>query len=174
MNGRMLLFASAFVAGAAAGFLAGRAVYEARYAKLAEEEIESVRRRFSERRRPAPNRYEEAKRNHGLAAKQEGESGGKAPARAEPYLIDEAEFSEGYLHHDKEALYYYRSDGVVCDDADEPVDDGAIGADALDFLERNGSCWVRNERLSADYEILAVDGSHAEATGGGGHDDGEE
>ena len=164
-------------------------VYEARYARLAEEEIESVRARFAQRRRSQSgppqtrtNQYEEAKRNYSLAARpqeeedmdfsptggEEADMAGNENPRGEPYLIDEAEFSEGYLHHDKETLYWCRADGALRDDAEDPVDgaEQIIGADALVALSVRDMCWVRNEALETDYEILAAEGPCAETARG--------
>jgi hypothetical protein len=81
-----------------------------------------------------------------------------------PYIISEVEFSEEYDHHEKLTLLYYRLDDVLCDDADDVVEDaeGVIGLEALDALDRETTVWVRNETLGIDCEVIALNKSYAE------------
>lgn len=84
--------------------------------------------------------------------------------RTVPYIIDAREFMEEYPHHDKLSLYYYRDDEVLCDEHEEAINDieGIIGYDAQNALSNETTVWVRNEPLTIDYEIIAVNKSYAE------------
>ena len=80
-------------------------------------------------------------------------------SRSKPYIISPGEVGDipGY---DKFTLKYYR-DGVLLDDANEPLDDAtSIVGDR--FMTHFGeyeedTVYVRNDRTQADYEILFID-----------------
>lgn len=90
--------------------------------------------------------------------------------RTMPYLIEDHEFSDEFPHHDKISLLYYRYDDVLCEDenSQEVIDgiEAMVGYDALSKLDMQSMCWVRNERLGIDYEILALNESYGEAVHG--------
>lgn len=85
-----------------------------------------------------------------------------------PYIIDDQSYSDDFGHHDKLSLYYYKDDDVLCEENEDVIDDieGTIGNDALGILDKNIMVWVRNERLGADYEIIGLKQSYAEAVHG--------
>lgn len=88
--------------------------------------------------------------------------------RVTPYVIDDVQYSEEFDHHDKVSLYYYRVDGVLCEENEELIDDieACIGYEALTVLDTQTNVWVRNEPLGIDYEIIALNSSYAEAISG--------
>lgn len=88
--------------------------------------------------------------------------------RTQPYIIDDREFMEEFDHHDKESLYYYKGDDVLCDEKEEIITDieGTVGYDALAAFDQQTTVWVRNEPLCIDYEIISVNGTYAEMVHG--------
>lgn len=92
--------------------------------------------------------------------------------RTQPYMIDAEEFTNEFEHHDKLSMYYYRGDDILCDDAEDIVDDpdSVIGFDALEFLETEPMCWVRNEPIASDFEIVSINKSYAETVRGVGRE----
>ena len=85
-----------------------------------------------------------------------------------PYIITLDEFYAADLDHDTESLIYYATDDVLCDEQDKPIDnkEEVIGEDHLvRFGSGSGNrnrLFVRNERLSMDYEITKSEGSYLE------------
>lgn len=97
---------------------------------------------------------------------------------SEPYVIDMEDFSEDHNEFDKLTIYYYEEDGVLVDDNEELITDisSVIGDQALpcfDDPERydKNVVYVRNERLSIDYEIIKVDSSYQSTIYGGEEED---
>jgi hypothetical protein len=88
--------------------------------------------------------------------------------RTLPYLIDDREYSEEFDSHDKISLYYYRVDDVLCEESEAIIDDidNTVGYDAISRLDAQTTCWVRNEPLGIDYEIVAINKSFAETVYG--------
>ena len=86
-------------------------------------------------------------------------------SRGEPYLIDPEEYHDAPEGYDKQALYYYVDDRVLCEDDDSQVDDeeGCVGLDYEDKLDMQTTCWVRNDRLRVLYEIHRIDDSYKKA-----------
>ena len=79
-----------------------------------------------------------------------------------PYVITTQAFSFECDDHEKEILYYYGQDLVLCDDQQDEVADHTVlvgdvhsyfGVDARD----THAVYVRNERLQTDYEIIFLD-----------------
>lgn len=75
-----------------------------------------------------------------------------------PYLINENEYVVEEVTFDKITLEYY-SDGTLYNPLDEEIVEdanSAVGHDCLDALMRSkDDCvYVRNERLSTDYEVI--------------------
>lgn len=87
--------------------------------------------------------------------------------RTVPYVINNHEFCEEFDHHEKTELYYYRYDDVLCDESTDEVFDSdkieeTVGYDALKVLDTQTTCYVRNEPLGVDYEIVAINGFYAQ------------
>ena len=96
-----------------------------------------------------------------------------------PYPISEEEFSTECLEYDKLSLKYYTDDSTLCDDQDVPVDDvpQLIGEETADYLSDSDYLtafvnhqqhegldhiiYVRNEGITADYEITIVENGYA-------------
>jgi hypothetical protein len=87
-----------------------------------------------------------------------------------PYVISEEEFSEEYLTHDKLSVTYYSGDGVLVDDAEDPIRDirGTTGEAALKLIStaegdrKPTVVYVRNEKKGIDFEVVANYGSYLE------------
>ena len=75
---------------------------------------------------------------------------------SKPYVIPPEEFGE-YEDYDKISIKFY-SDHLLVDDNDELIEDveGTIGFESLNHFGEyeDDSVYVRNERLTVDYEIL--------------------
>ncbi len=85
--------------------------------------------------------------------------------KGEPYLIDADEYHQGPKEYERQALYYYVEDRVLCEDNDEEVDDeeACVGLDYEDKLTMQTTCWVRNDTLKMLYEIHRIDDSFKRA-----------
>lgn len=76
-----------------------------------------------------------------------------------PYIINESEFSEERLDHDKLTLTYFAADDTLVDEDESIISnpDDIIGYENLDMknttVDNPHTIYVRNERLGADYEI---------------------
>lgn len=89
----------------------------------------------------------------------------KRDVNNEPYVIDIEEFSEGEETFDKITVYYYEYDNILIEAADaedgEPEDiDATIGWGSLDCFGEGSVnpdiVYVRNEKLSIDYEVIRL------------------
>lgn len=80
----------------------------------------------------------------------------------EPYLIDYDEYMDGVPGYDKQTLYYYAQDAVLCEDDDIVVDDeeGLVGLDYEETLRMQTSAWVCNDRTRTLYEIHKIQSSY--------------
>lgn len=152
-----------FVAGAAIGSFVTWEVTKRYYSKIADEEIESVKARYSKRSeakdisdRPIFTKVEHdeyADLSRVYNHKEEGD----APAMEddEPYVISPDEFGE--CTYETITLTYY-ADGVLADEVDDIVDDvdGTIGRNSLlHFGEYEDECvHVRNDMTETDYEVF--------------------
>jgi len=78
--------------------------------------------------------------------------------RTQPYMIDEREFAEEFMHHDKSSLTYYRIGSVLVDEDKTVIEnpEEIIGEDAVQALENKELVWARNEPLCLDYEIIVL------------------
>ena len=83
----------------------------------------------------------------------------------EPYLIEPDEYHDGPEEYERQALYYYSQDRVLCEDDDHPVEDEevCVGFDYEDKLDMQTTCWVRNDKLQVLYEIHRIDDSYKKA-----------
>jgi len=79
-----------------------------------------------------------------------------------PYVISTQAFSFECDDHEKEILYYYGKDRILCDDQSDEVTNHMVlvgdvhsyfGVDARD----THAVYVRNEILQTDYEIVFLD-----------------
>ena len=81
-----------------------------------------------------------------------------------PYVIDFDEYEETIEGYERQTLYYYSKDRVLCEDNDEEVEDEEVlvGFDYEDVLDMQTTAWVRNDQIMVIYEIIRVDDSYAE------------
>jgi hypothetical protein len=83
-----------------------------------------------------------------------------------PYIIDDVQYSEECDHFAKIDLVYYQDGVLMLADSEEMVDDVAhtIGNEAFSQLTTGmrGPLWVRNEQISADYEIMVMAAHYGE------------
>jgi hypothetical protein len=90
-----------------------------------------------------------------------------------PYIITTQAFSFECEDHEKEILYYYGQDGVLCDDNQDLVGNWMelVGnvASYFDLTDGNHSeshaVYVRNERMQTDYEIIFLDKEYSTVVG---------
>lgn len=89
-----------------------------------------------------------------------------------PYVIDRDEYMEGERGYSQVTLTYFAEDDTLVDEGDMPVEnpDRVVGIVNLDkFGHRSMDpriVYIRNEKLSADYEVLLHDGSYGEVVHG--------
>lgn len=187
MNSTKFIFS--FVAGAAIGVVATWKVLEAKYEKIVQDEIQSVKDMYHEKMdriekinemyhdsaknasKALTDREEHEKdvkqyedivnTNYSDISKQKNEKGG-SDSMEKPYVISPDEFDEldGYTAI---SLKYYEND-ILTDEDGEVIDDveNTVGIESLDTFGEyeEDSVFVRNDRLKCDYEILKVEGDY--------------
>lgn len=170
MNNKLMLVA-AFLSGAAVGSVVTWKLVKTKYAQIAQEEIDSVKKVFSRRNNEKKEEKKvesEEKPDLTEYAKKLNEEGytdytdvdntekGDTNSMVGPYVIPPDEFGEK-LGYETVSLTYY-ADGILTDEIDEPMDkiDGIVGKDfATHFGEwEDDSVFIRNDDLKLDFEIL--------------------
>ena len=172
-----------FVVGAAAGSAATWLYAKKYYERIAQEEIDSVKAVFSERKPDTVvknNNVQEENQhkadiaklkpdlvNYAAKLQEEGYTNytkhsekiieeKEVPMPNKPYIISPEEFGESGNYTQISLTYY--SDGVLADDEDEIIEDidDTVGEDFADHFGdyEDDSVFVRNDRLRCDYEIL--------------------
>ena len=173
------MFLAGATVGAAATWLCLRRYYE----QIAQEEIDSVKAAFAERKpvntniaklKPdlvnyAAKLQEEGYTNYTEHSKKNTEEKKDDPMPNEPYVISPDNYGEND-NYTQISLVYYAGDGVLADDEDEVVEDieATVGED---FAEHFGeyeddSVFIRNDRLRCDYEILRDNRSFSDVAEG--------
>ena len=88
-----------------------------------------------------------------------------------PYVITSEQFSESLsdnYNHDKITIYYYEEDDILVDEQEDPITDisSIIGDVALLNFGLNSNdpdiVFVRNEKISIDFEIIRYHKSYQE------------
>lgn len=85
-----------------------------------------------------------------------------------PYVITEKEFSEENQHFDKITIDYYELDDTLADEQEEPIPDvsSIVGDEALLCFGKGSNdpdtIYVRNEKLSTDFEVIRLHKSYRE------------
>lgn len=165
-----------FILGAAVGSAGTWYFAKKKYEKLAQEEIDSVKERFTYKKpddhaEPMANKslideYEDHTKSVAEYAKQLSQEGytdysaqkevANTSKDSIPYVITPEEFGE-FDDYDRISFTYY-ADHVLVDENDEEVEDieGSVGIDSLSHFGEyeDDSVYVRNDRLKVDYEIL--------------------
>lgn len=124
------------------------------------------------------NKYNQIKRDYGIISRSKeeedtdpsDENNDDDPnkvafvGREDPYIIDDVQFAEEFNNFDKITLYFYQVDGILADDDETPIDDieQLIGWEALALLDTENTVWVRNEKISSDYEVVPLNQSYQE------------
>lgn len=91
-----------------------------------------------------------------------------APLREDPYVINEEDFEQCEPYYDKISLVYYAEDAILADEDDSIITDtGTLISDSIymsleTFYAKCPVIYVRNEKLSADFEIRRINGSYQE------------
>lgn len=169
MNSK-LAFVLGLVAGGAAGTFVSWRILKAKYKKIADEEIESVKEILAKRAaeqpeekieepsedggklRPVPEEYIELTKKY-----TNGEELGISEDQ-KPYTIDPDEFGEREDYSTETLIYY--ADGVLAHFRGDIVEDvaGTVGGESLTKFGENendpDTVYVRNDILKAEYEIL--------------------
>ena len=102
----------------------------------------------------------------------------------EPHIINSQMFDSENAHYDKLTITYYREDDTYADERDDFVPDAGrlIGYDVVEnidnYLDDTNVVYIRNDSMTADVELLCVDGSFSEIVlgilpTGPGFDDGD-
>ena len=173
-----------FVTGAAIGSVVTWKLIEKKYKDLADEEIESVKETFKNRKQIKINdketsekfitKYKDSKDNiedivsnekYNIENKEEVDDEcnytidvDEGVEFVNPHIITPEEFGE-YNEYKIKTLIYY-ADNVLTDEDDNPITslemEEMIGIDALDHFGEyeNDSVYVRDENNEIDYEIL--------------------
>ena len=176
-KGIKYLFAIAI--GAAAGSFATWKLLEAKYQKIADEEIASMKdyyeRRYTESTEESKDKnpetedekddsecfvYEDKVSEYITTTESnEDEKGGSEVAEEKsPYVITPGEFGDG--EYELETLLYFEKDRILTDDGYTPIGkpESIVGPDFAshfgDYDYDQDSVYVRNDRLKTDYEIL--------------------
>lgn len=94
----------------------------------------------------------------------------KMPSEGKAYPINFEQFDGEETHYSKDTLTYFKGDDVVADENDERIEDieGIIGAEALSHFDEFSleTVYVRNDRLSSDFEIVLDKGRFSEVVEG--------
>lgn len=80
----------------------------------------------------------------------------------EPYILTVEEFEDGRAGYDSIGLSYYEGDDTLVDESEEMVDvDQTIGEENLTWFKDSGTdaMYIRNDRVSCDYEVIRLDGN---------------
>lgn len=168
-----------FAAGAVIGSLATWLVIKKRYEKLVQEEIDSVKKAFSNNNEPDTNSdnvdkdeddddedcVDEDKDEYNNLLVKEGysEEDKDIVKCGEPYVISPEEFGE--LADYKLVTLTYYSDGTLADDSGEIINiTETVGQHAMtcfgDYVEN--MVHVRNDVLKTDYEVLLDESFYSE------------
>ena len=164
-----------FTLGAAVGSVVTWKLVKDKYARIAQEEIDSVKEVFSKRNKseesveekdeePVPTSEEVAEyksiiNNCGYSVVERVET-----MHDKPYVIEPEIFGEDPDYETISLTYY--ADGVLTDENNCIIDPGEIesliGEESLDHFGEyeDDSVFVRNEERKIDYEILAVPGNY--------------
>ena len=185
--GRTLSNIVIFAAGAALGSVVTWKLLKTKYEQIADEEIKSVEEYYS-------RKYEDAKVENtegDIADHDENEDKPENPdVREYKDILTEQGYTNYSKYRDKEEVFNvirprvitpeefgceedydtisltYYADGVLTDDADEPIEDvdDVVGEESLNHFGEyeDDSVFVRNDELKCDYEILLDSRNYAD------------
>ena len=187
-----------FVSGVAVGSVVTWKLLKTRYEQLAQEEIDSVKEKFSNKCRKIDDANSDDEPDSDECEDDETSDIDEYKTRLEesgyvnysepferkvgdvkmdgdvadkPYVISPDDFGTD-LDYDQIELTYY-SDGVLVDENNEPVEDveNVVGADSLDSFGEyeDDSVYVRNDRLKSEFAILLDHRKYSEISKKGPH-----
>lgn len=176
-----------FTAGAALGSFVTWKLVEGYYEQLANEEIESVKERSRNMIDKSISMVDEIEREHRTIkrstyeqAKDKYNLGNVATIETEEteeteivdivhhdqdiYLIGQEEYDNQCPEYDKIEIVYYALDDVYCDEGETMIDDLTIfGDEAIEKIQEEDEIYVRNERISTDFDITRMERSYSES-----------
>lgn len=158
-----------FVLGATVGSIVTWQYTKLLYEKIAQEEIDSVKKVFSKKEvsekqektekineKLSITEYSRMLQKEGYTSYSNREKNDENMINNKPYTISPDEFGE-MDDYEKISLTYY-SNFILTDENDEIVDDveNVVGLESLETFGEyeDDSVFVRNDRLKCDYEIL--------------------
>lgn len=179
---KYVLVSISTLAGAVAGFFAGKFYYDKKYSKRADEEVESVKQSLG---------FYDVKETEDTAEKQPDKkpqvvtnsldvaelkkyqqsvdnlkyaTASTSSNSTEPYVIQAERYGDKD-DYETVTLNYYSEDGVVTYDNDDALSKAdihrMIGDHFADAFEKTHyTVYVRNDVLACDYEILLIMGSY--------------
>lgn len=178
---KVVIFSLGALAGGTAGALVTWKVIEQKYKKLADEEIESVREYYKEKKMGNPyaeeyfkvDELDNVKEDYSQQITDLGYADDNATVildpvedRIAPYVISPDEFDTTQYYDVKSFTYY--ADYILADEDGEIIPDPEdIIGDALAHIGEfeDDAVHVRNENTECDYEILKVEKTYSEAYG---------
>lgn len=95
----------------------------------------------------------------------------------EPYIISHDEFMEGEHNYEQVSLSYFAEDDVLADAKDQPIEDidATVGEGNITRFGHgsgdNRIVYIRNDRMTMDFEVSKSDGSFAQEVLGLRHSD---
>lgn len=170
-----------FAAGAAIGSAVTWKILKTKYERLAQEEIDSVKEVYEKRYEdrcelvtdptyteiavnedtmegeldPVTVEYEDILADNGYTT-ETTPTKKEATDTKKPYVIAPEDFGENDDYEITSLTYY--ADGILTDDADDPIDDIDlfVGKESLTHFGEyeDDSVYVRNDKFKCDYEIL--------------------
>lgn len=201
MNNNIIYSAIAFISGAAiAAVVAWKVtdnIVEKKYAKIAQEEIDSVKAVFTvpkakieKKEKEEPKKEEVAKANTinkpsladyakrvkeytNYSASEKSEK--STNKQVKPFVISPDEYGEDEEYDQVELTFY--ADGILANEDDEILEpDEFIGKESLNHIGEyeDDAVHVKNEALKIYYEVLVDERSYEKATGKTPHLDKDE
>lgn len=173
-----------FALGLVIGVVSTKSYFEKKYKAIADEEIESCKKVFCDRKENEEEKKETKEEDYFKKSKSDvigyddyykkgahvEELTTQFPVEEEPYEIGEDEF-ESDMDYSKVSLNYYLEDGVLIYEESEEIaeDDKTCGIENLDDFVRvpDRTAYFRDPKLKIDYEVVKIDGSYKELIAGG-------
>lgn len=96
----------------------------------------------------------------------------------DPFILSQEEYMDNEFDYQQPTLTYFAEDDVLVDDKDKPIDeiDSTVGEGNLTRFghgsKDNRILYIRNNKLSMDFEVVKNEGSYARDVLGFQHSDG--
>ena len=160
-----------FSLGAVIGSLATWYVTKSKYEQIMDDEIESVKETFSEKKNAELSEFVTDLKSHFekpdlMSYTKTIMSQNYAPVEDKSsgvYVIAPIEFGE-FPDYNRVSLYYYTTDDVITNENGDVLDEEDSSIAVEDFIDHFGeyesdSVYIRDDMRCCDYEILKVEGS---------------